>query len=115
MLGGGTRSRVGRPGPPAPRRLETTGMAAVVAHEPTDLTLTVEAGMTVEAVAELAASAGQCWPQAEVRPGSTVGGVLATAASSRGRLRARARCATRCWSWCWRRATAAWSRPAGAR
>jgi len=87
VAGGGTRSRIGRPGPPAPRRLETTGMRAVVAHEPTDLTLTVEAGMTMEAVAELAASAGQCWPQAEVRPGSTVGGVLATAASGRERLR----------------------------
>ncbi|HMN98411.1 MAG TPA: FAD-binding protein [Miltoncostaeaceae bacterium] len=87
VAGGGTRSRMGRPGPPAPRRLETTGMSAVVAHEPTDLTLTVEAGMTVAAVAELAASGGQCWPQAEVRPGSTVGGVLATAASSRERLR----------------------------
>ncbi|HET6692434.1 MAG TPA: FAD-binding protein, partial [Miltoncostaeaceae bacterium] len=88
VVGGGTRSRVGRPGPPAPRRLETGGMAAVVAHEPTDLTLTVEAGMTVEAVAGLAAGGGQCWPQAEVRPGSTVGGVLAAAASGRERLRA---------------------------
>ena len=87
VVGGGTRSRVGRPGPPAPRRLQTTGMRRVVAHEPTDLTLTVEAGMAASDVAELTASAGQCWPQAEVRAGSTVGGVLATAASSRERLR----------------------------
>ena len=87
MVGGGTRSRVGRPGPPAARELRTTGMSRVVAHEPADLTLTVEAGMLVTEAARIAASAGQCWPQAEVRPGSTVGGVLATAASGRERLR----------------------------
>ena len=62
-------------------------MRRVVAHEPADLTLTVEAGLPVEELAELAASAGQAWPQAEVRPGSTVGGVLAAAASGRERLR----------------------------
>jgi glycolate oxidase FAD binding subunit len=62
-------------------------MRRVVDHEPTDLTLTVEAGMLASEVADLAAGAGQCWPQAEVVPGSTVGGVLATAASSRERLR----------------------------
>lgn len=87
VVGGGTRSRAGRPGPEAPRRLRTTGMSRVVAHEPGDLTLTIEAGMAVEQAVAVAASAGQCWPQAEVRPGSTVGGVLATAASGRGRLR----------------------------
>ena len=88
VVGGGTRSRRGRPGPPPDRELHTTGMARVVAHEPADLTLTVEAGVTVTEVVRLAASAGQTWPQAEVREGSTVGGVLASAASSRARLRA---------------------------
>lgn len=88
VVGGGTRSRRGRPGPPADRELRTTGMDRVVAHEPADLTLTVEAGIAVTEVVRIAASAGQTWPQAEVREGSTVGGVLATAASSRARLRA---------------------------
>ena len=87
VVGGGTRSRRGRPVPPPDRELRTGGMRRVVAHEPADLTLTVEAGLPVAELAELAASAGQAWPQAEVRPGSTVGGVLAAAASGRERLR----------------------------
>lgn len=87
VTGGGTRSRRGRPGPPADRELRTTGLDRVVAHEPADLTLTVEAGMPVTEAVRIAASAGQAWPQADVREGSTVGGVLATAASSRQRLR----------------------------
>jgi len=88
VVGGGTRSRRGRPGPAADRELRTSGIARVVAHEPADLTLTVEAGMAASEVARIAASAGQGWPQAEIRAGSTVGGVLATAASGRERLRA---------------------------
>ena len=88
VVGGGTRSRRGRPGPPADRELRTTGMDRVVAHEPADLTLTVEAGIRVTEAIRIAASAGQTWPQAEVREGSTVGGVLASAASGRARLRA---------------------------
>lgn len=87
VVGGGTRSRRGRPGPPAPRTLRTGGMRRVVAHEPADLTVTVEAGLPVAELAELAASAGQSWPQADLRPGSTVGGALAAASSGRERLR----------------------------
>ncbi len=59
----------------------------MVAHEPADLTATVEAGLPALELAERLAERGQCWPQAELRPGSTVGGVLATAASGRARLR----------------------------
>jgi glycolate oxidase FAD binding subunit len=87
VVGGGTRSRRGRPGPPPDRELRTAGLRAVVAHEPADLTVTVEAGLPATDLAELAASAGQGWPQADIRPGSTVGGVLAAAASGRERLR----------------------------
>ncbi len=87
VVGGGTRSRRGRPGPPPDRELRTAGLRAVVAHEPADLTVTVEAGLPATDLAELAASAGQSWPQADIRPGSTVGGVLAAAASGRERLR----------------------------
>lgn len=87
VVGGGTRSRRGRPHPAAGREVSTAGLRSVVAHEPADLTVTVEGGLPVVELADLAASAGQCWPQAEVRPGSTVGGVLAAAASGRRRLR----------------------------
>lgn len=87
VVGGGTRSARGRPDPRADDQVRTAGLARVVAHEPADLTLTVEAGIAASEVARIAASAGQCWPQADVRPGSTLGGVLATAASGRGRLR----------------------------
>ena len=87
VVGGGTRSRRGRPAPPADRELRTTAMRRVVAHEPADLTATVEAGLPAAELAELAASAGQGWPQADIREGSTVGGVLAAAASGRERLR----------------------------
>lgn len=87
VVGGGTRSRIGRPGAPGELTLHTSGLTRLVAHEPEDLTLTVEAGMPAADAAEVAARAGQAWPQAELRPGSTVGGVLATAASSRARLR----------------------------
>src|SRR6185312_4854151 len=38
-------------------------------------------------LAGLLGAEGQCWPQADLRPGSTVGGVLASAASGRARLR----------------------------
>lgn len=88
VVGGGTRSRRGRPGPPPDAVLLTGGMSALVAHEPADLTLTVGAGMPAAEAARIAASAGQAWPQADVREGSTVGGVLATGAGSRERLRA---------------------------
>ncbi len=87
VVGGGTRSRRGRPRQAPDRELRTAGLRAVVAHEPADLTLTIGGGLPVVELAELAASGGQCWPQAEVRPGSTVGGVLAAAASGRRRLR----------------------------
>lgn len=86
-VGGGTRSRWGAPVPPAELRLATMGLCRVVAYEPADLTATVEAGMTVAALAGLLGAEGQCWPQADLQPGSTVGGVLATAASGRARLR----------------------------
>ncbi len=87
VVGGGTRSRRGRPGPAGDLELRTGGLRRVVAHEPGDLTITVEAGLAATALAEVAASAGQEWPQADVRPGSTVGGILATGSSGRRRLR----------------------------
>jgi glycolate oxidase FAD binding subunit len=84
--GGGTKSRRGLPGS-AGTVLSTAGLTRVVDHAPGDMTLTVEAGLPVAEVAALTARDGQWWPQAEERPGATVGGVLAAAASARGRLR----------------------------
>ena len=84
--GGGTRPRVGVDDAGA-EPLETSGLRRVVDHEPADLTVTVEAGLPAVELAALAGESGQAWPQAELRPGSTVGGVLASGASGRGRLR----------------------------
>jgi glycolate oxidase FAD binding subunit len=85
-VGGGTRWRRGRPADPG-ERLPTEGLARLVEHAPADLTVTVEAGMAVADLAEHLAQAGQHWAQPDVRPGSTVGGVLAAGASGRSRLR----------------------------
>ena len=85
-VGGGTRSRRGRPAEPDVR-VSIAGLTRVVDHTPAELTATVEAGLPATALAERLAAAGQWWPQADVQPGSTVGGIVATAASGRGRLR----------------------------
>jgi len=85
-VGGGTRSRQGRPADPG-ERLSTSALDRVVEHTPAELTATVEAGLQASAFAERLAAAGQWWPQADIRPGSSVGGILAAGASGRGRLR----------------------------
>lgn len=85
-VGGGTRSRRGRPTEPD-ERVSIAGLSRVVDHTPAELTATVEAGLPATALAERLAAAGQWWPQADIRPGSTIGGILATASSGRGRLR----------------------------
>lgn len=84
--GGGTRSRRGAVGPAA-EPVATTNLTTIVDHTPAELTITVEAGMPAERLAETLAGAGQWWPQADIRPASTIGGILATGASGRGRLR----------------------------
>ena len=84
--GGGTRSRNGRHADPG-TQLSTAGLRQVIEHTPAELTVTLEAGLHATELAERLSAAGQWWPQADIRPGSTVGGILATAASGRGRLR----------------------------
>lgn len=84
--GGGTRSRSGRPADPG-TMLSTAGLRRVIEHTPAELTVTLEAGLPATELAERLAASGQWWPQADIRPGSTVGGILATAASGCGRLR----------------------------
>lgn len=85
-VGGGTRSRRGLP-VDAGQQLSTAALDRVIEHTPAELTATVEAGLPATAFADRLAAAGQWWPQADIRPGSTVGGILAAAASGRGRLR----------------------------
>lgn len=85
-VGGGTRSAAGRDLPPG-EQLSTRGLDRVIDHVPAELTVTVEAGALTGDLAEQLAAAGQWWPQADVRAGSTVGGTIATAASGRRRLR----------------------------
>lgn len=85
-VGGGTRSRYGWPVDPG-ESLHTGALNRVVEHTPAELTATVEAGLPATALAERLAASGQWWPQADIRPGSTVGGILATSATGRGRLR----------------------------
>jgi glycolate oxidase FAD binding subunit len=87
IVGGGTHTPPAPPGGAGTVRLRTDGLARVVDHTPADLTVTVEGGMPAGDLAALLAGAGQCWPQADIVPGSTVGGILAAAASGHRRLR----------------------------
>lgn len=87
VVGGGTHRPVPRRAPEAPIRLETGAMDRLVDYLPADLTVTVEAGMPASDLALTLAAEGQCWPQADILPGATVGGILAAAASGRRRLR----------------------------
>ena len=84
--GGGTRSRNGRQTDPG-THLSTAGLRQVIEHTPAELTVTLEAGLYATELADRLSAAGQWWPQADIRPGSTVGRILASGASGRGRLR----------------------------
>ena len=80
--GGGTRMTLGN----SMRRLDAvvdlTGMNEVVAHNPGDLTLTVEAGITLEAVQASLAHHGQFLALDAPLPGrATIGGTLASGGS----------------------------------
>ncbi len=91
--GGGTQWHVGgsptRPG----TVIDTRDLSAVIDYPARDLTVTVQAGMTVAALAELLAAEGQELPVDVPNPdAATLGGALATNASgprrlSRGTLR----------------------------
>ena len=86
-VGGGTRSKIGPAGFATDEMLSTEGLTRLIAHEPEDLTVTVEAGMPVAELVRRTGEKGQFWPQIDPAPGTTVGGVLAAAASGISRLR----------------------------
>lgn len=87
IRGGGTASRHGLPVPAPGRTITTSGIGRILAHEPADLTVTVEGGADADALRGALAARGQMWAQAADRPGATVGGLLATADTGLARLR----------------------------
>ncbi len=80
---GGTRMTLGNPIRRLDAVVDLSGMNGVVAHNPGDLTLTVEAGITFERLQETLAPHGQFLALDPPLPGrATVGGTLASGASS---------------------------------
>lgn len=66
--------------------LWTTQLDALVAYEPAEMIAVVEAGMRIGTLRRLLADGGQEWP-ADAPDAATVGGVIASAASSPRRLK----------------------------
>jgi glycolate oxidase FAD binding subunit len=88
VRGGGTQLGMGFP----PRRgdilLSTTRLAEVVEYNPHDLTVTVQAGIRLEALQQTLAQAGQWLALDPPLPAeATIGGVVATNATGARRLR----------------------------
>jgi glycolate oxidase FAD binding subunit len=84
--GGETRLEWGRPPAGCDLLLDTVRLDRVVEHAAGDLVVKVEAGLTMERLAELLAAHGQQLSLDIPLPGSTVGGTLATAAAGPRRL-----------------------------
>ena len=85
--GGGTKMALGNPPSGVDVVVLTTSLNGLIAHEAADLTVSVQAGMTLASLQECLAEQGQYLPlQAPVPHRSTIGGVLATAASGPWRL-----------------------------
>lgn len=76
--GGGTRQGLGAPPSRYHLALDMRGLSRIIAHEPTDLTVTVQAGCTVGALQAALGQAGQWLPVDPPLPArATVGGTLA--------------------------------------
>jgi glycolate oxidase FAD binding subunit len=86
-VGARTHWEVGGPPPGGPDVVHVTAPHGIVTYDPADLTVTVGAGTTCAALAEVLAAAGQeC--ALDPRDGdATIGGVLATGLSGHRRLR----------------------------
>jgi len=87
IAGGSSGGRAGLVAPPPDEIATTADFDRIIAHEPADLIVTVEAGVPVQRLQQALATHGQTWIQAPDVPGATVGGLLARAASSHRRLR----------------------------
>lgn len=85
--GGGTGQTFGYLPKSADVLLDLSGLNRVVAVEPGDLTITVEAGVTLDAVQEALAMHGQFLPLDPAHPAqATMGGIVATNAWGASRL-----------------------------
>ena len=87
VVGGGTKLAWGRAAKPADIVLSTRGLRRLIAHADGDLTVTVEAGMTLAALNGQLARHRQWLPLDPAFDGATVGGTLA--ANDSGPLRHR--------------------------
>lgn len=84
-VGGRSHSDKGNPSE-VDAELWTTQLDQVVAYDPAEMLVVVQAGMRCSTLAELLAEHRQEWP-ADAPPDATVGGVIASASSSPRRLR----------------------------
>ncbi|HEY7342199.1 MAG TPA: FAD-binding oxidoreductase [Ktedonobacterales bacterium] len=86
--GGGTHAGMGFPPSGGDIALSLAGLNAIVEHAPHDQTVTVQAGLPLAALQEHLARTGQ-WLALDppLRPGATVGGLIATAVAGPRRLR----------------------------
>jgi len=86
IWGGGCHQGIGHPIEPRVV-LDTAGLSSVIAWEPEDLTLVVEAGATVSAIEETLGERRQTALLPETTPEATVGGVVAAGISGYRRAR----------------------------
>jgi glycolate oxidase FAD binding subunit len=85
--GGGTQQNIGYPPAHVDLLVRTERLNRVLIHEPDDLTISVEAGITLGALRELTARHGQMLPIDPPLAGrATLGGLLATATDGPRRL-----------------------------
>jgi glycolate oxidase FAD binding subunit len=86
--GGGTHAGMGFPPSGGDFILSLAGMNTIVEHAPHDQTVTVQAGLPLATLQERLARTGQWLPlDPPLRPGATVGGLIATAVAGPRRLR----------------------------
>ena len=86
-MGGGTQMGLGNPPSAADVVVLTTSLNELIAHEAADLTVSVQAGMTLASLQGHLGKEGQYVPlQAPLPHCSTIGGILATSASGPWRL-----------------------------
>ena len=87
-VGGGRAMEMGDPPPEDAVELHTTALDRVIEHSPGDMVVTLEAGITLEAVQAELAKSGQFLPLDPFHsPGHTIGGLLATGWTGPLRLR----------------------------
>jgi glycolate oxidase FAD binding subunit len=85
--GGGTQQNIGNPPERVDLVVRTERLNRVLIHEPDDLTISVEAGMTMGALHEHLARHGQMLPVDPPLPSyATIGGLIATATDGPRRL-----------------------------